>query len=76
MKIWQSSDIVILQQYEIFFSLGIQLTFEGKAYVHWTERHGSGKNRRTRHYSATEIYFNQDVLLHGICNNDLIFYNL
>ncbi|GFN74123.1 hypothetical protein PoB_000062900 [Plakobranchus ocellatus] len=49
---------------------GVRLNFEGKAYVHWTERHstGSGKNRRTttRHYSATEKYFDQDVLLHGI----------
>eukprot|EP00916_Digyalum_oweni_P011297 GHVL01018824.1.p1 GENE.GHVL01018824.1~~GHVL01018824.1.p1 ORF type:complete len:423 (-),score=14.79 GHVL01018824.1:325-1593(-) len=49
---------------------GIRLMFEGKAYVHWSEQHssGSGKNRRThtKHYSATEIYFNQDVLLYGI----------
>ncbi|KAK3698149.1 hypothetical protein RRG08_021660 [Elysia crispata] len=48
---------------------GVRLNFEGKAYVHWTERHssGSGKNRHTttRHYSATEKYFDQDVLLHG-----------
>ncbi|KAK7473577.1 hypothetical protein BaRGS_00035180 [Batillaria attramentaria] len=52
------------------FCNGIRLRFEGKAYVHWTERHstGSGKNRRTttRHYSATEQYFNQDVLMFGI----------
>ncbi|XP_046337202.1 arrestin domain-containing protein 3-like [Haliotis rufescens] len=48
---------------------GIRLRFEGKAYVHWTERHttGSGDNRRTetRHYSAREQYFNQDILLAG-----------
>ncbi|KAL8602260.1 hypothetical protein ACOMHN_022773 [Nucella lapillus] len=52
---------------------GIRLRFEGKAYVHWTEQHssGSGKNQRTttRHYSATESYFNQDVLLYGIWPN-------
>ena len=54
------------------FSLpGVRLKFEGKAYVHWTEQHstGSGKHRRTttRHYSASENYFNQEVLLYGIC---------
>ncbi|CAG5135197.1 unnamed protein product [Candidula unifasciata] len=52
---------------------GITLRFEGKAYVHWTEQHstGSGKNRRTvtRHYSASEVYFNQDSLLFGIFSN-------
>lgn len=49
---------------------GIRLKFDGKAYVHWTESHttGSGKHRRTttRHYSASEQYFNQEVLLYGI----------
>ncbi|CAL1533646.1 unnamed protein product [Lymnaea stagnalis] len=49
---------------------GIKLNFEGKAYVHWTESQstGSGKNRTTttRHYSATEKYFDQDVLLFGM----------
>lgn len=54
------------------FSLpGVRLKFEGKAYVHWTEQHrtGSGKHQRTttRHYSASENYFNQEVLLYGIC---------
>lgn len=48
---------------------GVKLEFNGKARVHWTERHstGSGKNRRTetRHYSATEQYFNFEVLLFG-----------
>ncbi|XP_076472508.1 arrestin domain-containing protein 3-like [Babylonia areolata] len=52
---------------------GVRLRFEGKAYVHWTEQHstGSGKDRRTetRHYSASEAYFNQDVLLYGIWQN-------
>jgi hypothetical protein len=50
---------------------GIRLRFDGKASVHWTESHetGSGDNRRTEtvHYSASEKYFNQDVLLYGIC---------
>ncbi|XP_059165745.1 arrestin domain-containing protein 17-like [Physella acuta] len=52
---------------------GIRLKFEGKAYVHWSETHstGSGKNRRTttRHYSASERYFDQEVLLFGIWPN-------
>ncbi|BFZ02476.1 hypothetical protein BsWGS_05515 [Bradybaena similaris] len=52
---------------------GITLRFEGKAYVHWSESHstGSGRNRRTttRHYSASEVYFNQDSLLFGSFSN-------
>ncbi|XP_060600430.1 arrestin domain-containing protein 3-like isoform X2 [Ruditapes philippinarum] len=48
---------------------GVKLEFTGRAYVHWTEQHstGSGKTRRTetRHYSATEIYFNFEFLLFG-----------
>ncbi|CAL1543559.1 unnamed protein product [Lymnaea stagnalis] len=48
---------------------GIRLKFEGKAYVHWSESNSnaSGKNRGTtsRHFSATEKYFDQDVLLFG-----------
>lgn len=47
----------------------IRLTFKGHAYVHWTEQHstGSGKNRRTetRHYSASEYYFDQRVPVYG-----------
>ncbi|KAH9523028.1 Arrestin domain-containing protein 3 [Bulinus truncatus] len=52
---------------------GIRLKFEGKAYVHWSESHstGSGKNRHTttRHYSASERYFDQEILLFGIWPN-------
>lgn len=48
---------------------GVRLKFYGRAYVHWTEQHstGSGKNRRTetRHYSATENYFNFELMLFG-----------
>lgn len=48
---------------------GIKLQFLGSARVHWTETHstGSGKTRRTetRHYSATETYFNFEILLFG-----------
>ncbi|XP_056022792.1 arrestin domain-containing protein 3-like [Ostrea edulis] len=43
----------------------IRLAFEGKAYVHWSERHGSGKHRRTVHYRATEYYFNNVVIVFG-----------
>ncbi|XP_045216784.2 arrestin domain-containing protein 3-like isoform X3 [Mercenaria mercenaria] len=48
---------------------GVKLEFTGSARVHWTEQHstGSGKTRRTetRHYSATERYFNFEFLLFG-----------
>ncbi|CAL1540948.1 unnamed protein product [Lymnaea stagnalis] len=49
---------------------GIKVSFEGKAYVRWTESQssGSGQNRRTTHYTFTdeEKYFDQDALLFGI----------
>lgn len=52
---------------------GVRLKFHGGANVHWTEQHstGSGKNRRTetRHYRATETYFNHEMLLFGPGND-------
>ena len=60
----------------IYHILGIKLSFEGKADVHWTETEetGTGDNRETRTvtYSASEKYFDQDVLLHGICKYSVI----
>ncbi|XP_041373505.1 arrestin domain-containing protein 3-like [Gigantopelta aegis] len=48
---------------------GIRLKFKGHARVHWSETHstGSGKNRRThtKHYSASEDYFDSEILLFG-----------
>ncbi|CAI9731331.1 domain-containing 3-like isoform X3 [Octopus vulgaris] len=48
---------------------GVRLELKGEARVHWTERHssGSGKSRTTttRHYSATENYFDYTVILYG-----------
>nr|XP_022329069.1 arrestin domain-containing protein 3-like [Crassostrea virginica] len=43
----------------------IRLEFLGKSRVHWTEQHGSGKHRHTRHYSANELYFNNVVTVFG-----------
>ncbi|XP_025076865.1 arrestin domain-containing protein 3-like isoform X2 [Pomacea canaliculata] len=43
---------------------GIRLKFEGKAYVHWTESKSSGSGSKS--YTATEKYFEQEVLLFGI----------
>lgn len=48
-----------------FYYLALKLNFKGAANVHWSERHGSGKNRRTRHYRASETYFNVTVSLIG-----------
>ncbi|RUS72755.1 hypothetical protein EGW08_019473 [Elysia chlorotica] len=49
---------------------GIRLTFEGGSHVSWTETRetGTGDNKSTEHvtYSASEKYFDQEVLLHGI----------
>ncbi|KAK3780535.1 hypothetical protein RRG08_032010 [Elysia crispata] len=48
---------------------GVQLNFEGKANVNWTEYEyeGTGNNRRqvSRHYYSSEKYFDQNVLLLG-----------
>nr|CAB3223182.1 arrestin domain-containing protein 3-like [Phallusia mammillata] len=41
----------------------IEMKFKGQAYVHWSERRGSGKRRRTVHYSARETYFKQAVVV-------------
>nr|CAB3223206.1 arrestin domain-containing protein 3-like [Phallusia mammillata] len=41
----------------------IEVKFKGQAYVHWSESHGSGDNRRTEHYSARETYFKLGVVL-------------
>ncbi|KAK3097148.1 hypothetical protein FSP39_006820 [Pinctada imbricata] len=41
----------------------IVLAFQGWAHVHWSERHGSGKNRRTVHYRSNETYFDYCVAL-------------
>lgn len=49
----------------VCFVLEIRLEFLGKAYVHWSESHGSGKNRRTVHYTAHELYFNNVVSVFG-----------
>ena len=44
---------------------GIRLEFHGKAYIHWSESSGSGKNRRTRHYSNSETYIDTLATLFG-----------
>ncbi|XP_041369217.1 arrestin domain-containing protein 17-like [Gigantopelta aegis] len=60
---------VIVELSEEMKMRGIRLQFYGGSQVHWTERHstGSGKNRRTttRHYSASEQYFNSVLVLFG-----------
>ncbi|XP_048735830.2 arrestin domain-containing protein 3-like [Ostrea edulis] len=43
----------------------INLVFDGKAYVHWSEKRGSKDNRRTVFYSGTESYFNNVVCVLG-----------
>ncbi len=47
------------------FLSGILLNVLGKAKVHWTKTKHSGKNSRTVHYRAEEIYFNERILLFG-----------
>jgi len=44
---------------------GIRLEFHGKASIHWSESTGSGKNRRTRHYSNSETYIDTLATLFG-----------
>ena len=49
----------------MLYNLALKLNFKGKANVHWSERHGSGKNARTRHYRASETYFDTTFSLVG-----------
>ncbi|CAF0904985.1 unnamed protein product [Brachionus calyciflorus] len=50
----------------------VKMLISGGARVHWSESHGSGKNRRTVHYSAYEKYLNFDlVFLSKQPNSDL-----
>ncbi|XP_074650003.1 arrestin domain-containing protein 3-like [Tubulanus polymorphus] len=44
---------------------GVQIKFKGFAKVHWTEQHGSGKNRHTVHYHNEETYFNEKRVVLG-----------
>lgn len=41
------------------------MTFKGKAKVQWTEREGSGDNRRTVTYWNEEKYFDQSLYVFG-----------
>ncbi|XP_078330339.1 arrestin domain-containing protein 17-like [Crassostrea virginica] len=43
----------------------IRLEFKGKARVHWTVEHGTGENRHTVEYSASEPYFYNVVPVFG-----------
>lgn len=40
----------------------VKMQINGSARVHWSESHGSGKNRTTRHYSAHEHYLSFNVI--------------
>ena len=44
---------------------GLRIEFHGKAHVHWSETHGSGKNRRTRHYNNSQTYIDTLATLFG-----------
>lgn len=43
----------------------LELTMKGDSSVHWSESHGSGKNRRTVHYRSNECYMDIKVFLFG-----------
>ena len=44
---------------------GLRIEFHGKAHVHWSETHGSGDNRRTRHYNNSQTYIDTLATLFG-----------
>ena len=44
---------------------GLRIEFHGKAHVHWSETHGSGENRRTRHYNNSQTYIDTLATLFG-----------
>ncbi|XP_013396678.1 arrestin domain-containing protein 3-like [Lingula anatina] len=56
---------VVLQLREPTKLNAIKLHLQGKGKVHWRVTKGSGNNRRTVHYRAEEVYFDQIVLLYG-----------
>ncbi|XP_019631446.1 PREDICTED: arrestin domain-containing protein 3-like [Branchiostoma belcheri] len=56
---------VVVNLNEAMKMRGIRLKFKGHAYVHWTEEHGSGDNRHTESYSASETYFEHKVTIYG-----------
>ena len=44
---------------------GLRIEFHGKAHVHWSETHGSGKKRRRRHYNNSQTYIDTLATLFG-----------
>ena len=43
----------------------VRLNLCGKGYCHWSESHGSGKNRRTHHYTGRETLIDLTSILFG-----------
>ncbi|CAK8692203.1 unnamed protein product [Clavelina lepadiformis] len=43
----------------------IELTYQGRANVHWSESTGTGENRRTEYYYGSEMYFNNHAAIYG-----------
>ncbi|XP_067885777.1 arrestin domain-containing protein 3-like isoform X1 [Heterodontus francisci] len=50
----------------------LKIHAKGQAYVHWTERHSSGSNSTTRHYTQQIRYFKHKDLLIGIDGSEQI----
>ncbi|XP_077989028.1 arrestin domain-containing protein 3-like [Glandiceps talaboti] len=44
---------------------GVRVRFRGMGRVHWTESEGSGDNRKTVHYSAESVFFDETVTVWG-----------
>jgi len=51
--------------WQSFIFLGVSLTFEGSANVHWTEIKSRGRSTYTKHYNAHEVYFQETLVVFG-----------
>ncbi|XP_065829337.1 arrestin domain-containing protein 3-like [Oscarella lobularis] len=59
------SGTVVLELSQRTTARGVRLILHGKAYVHWTEEHGTDEDRRTVHYTDSEVYLNHSLTLWG-----------
>ena len=55
---------MVIKSFLIYLS-AVNIKFKGAANVHWTERRGSGKNRRTVHYRSDELYYRTEYRVWG-----------
>ena len=48
-----------------YLNSGVRVELNGESNVRWTERKGSGKNKRTVHIRSNEIFADKQIYLIG-----------